>query len=155
MTSAVPIKRYWDSCNWISLIAEDEQRRADTCQRILSDAEAGKCVIVTSTLTLAEVVKVKGQPLLSEEQERIIITFFEHEYIAIHDVTRRVAEYARNLARNHGLKPPDSIHLATAILAGTDVFETWNTNDFASLQGNVPIRIAEPTWIGTLPMSLD
>ena len=154
VTTPSPDRRYWDSCNWISLIAEDEVQRAEICQRILEDAASGIGSIITSTLTLAEVVKMKGEPLLSEEQERTIASFFEHSYLIVHDVTRRVAEIARSYARDHGLKPPDAIHLATAVLAQADVFETWNMNDFGRLNGLVPITIREPTWTGNLSFDL-
>jgi predicted nucleic acid-binding protein len=110
---------------------------------------------VTSTLTLAEVIKSKGQPQLTETDEQRIVRFFEHSYILVHDVTRSVAETARRLAREHGLKPMDAIHLGTALLSGTDVFETWNTNDFGHLNGLVAIPIQEPTWQGNLTMDLN
>ena len=148
------IRRAWDSCNWISLIAEDEAARADICQRILTDASRGNGVILTSALTLAEVVKGRGQPQLTETQEETIVRFFDHSYILIHDVTRAVAETARGLSRRHGLKPPDAIHLATALLGNADVFETWNMNDFGHLNGLVPIQIREPIWAGNLEMEL-
>ena len=35
-------RRYWDSTNWISLLAEDEAYRADICQNILNDMVAGE-----------------------------------------------------------------------------------------------------------------
>ncbi len=48
-----------------------------------------------------------------------------------------------------------AVHLATALMANADVFETWNTNDFAPLVGEVPIEIREPTWEGNLELPLD
>ena len=41
-------KRYWDSTNWISVLAEDEAYRADICQNILNDMVAGKLTVITS-----------------------------------------------------------------------------------------------------------
>ena len=148
MTLADTICRYWDSTNFISLIAEDELSRADTCQRILEDAEQGNSQIVISALTIAEIIKPKGQPVLSEDAETTISNFFLHDYILVCDLTRAVAEDARKLARQHGLKPNDAVHLATAIATKVDMFETWNTNDFSGLQG-IPFPIREPTWQGT------
>ena len=148
-------RRYWDSCNWISLIAEDEVERADICQHILDDAAAGNGAIVTSTLALAEVVRGKGQPVLPEDQERTIVRFFEHSYLLVEDVTRRVAELARRYAREFGLKPPDAIHFATAVLAGCSVFETWNMNEFGRIGGQAAISIRPPTWTGNLSFDLE
>jgi predicted nucleic acid-binding protein len=143
-----PIRRYWDSTNFISLIAEDEPARADICQRVLEDAEQGNCRIIISALTIAEVIKPKGQPVLAEDAETTISNFFLHEYISVYDLTRAIAEDARKLARQHGLKPNDAIHLATAIAARVDVFETFNINDFSGLEG-IPFQVREPTWQGT------
>ena len=41
-------RRYWDSTNWISLLAEDEAYRADICQNILNDLVAGEFTATTS-----------------------------------------------------------------------------------------------------------
>ena len=148
------ISRYWDSCNFLSLIADDEINRADICQHILEDAESNKTSIVTSALTIAEVIRPKGKSMLTEEQETTISNFFLHKYVLVHDVTRAVAEYARKLSREHGLKPADAIHLATALSADANVFETWNTNCFAKLLGKISIDIRIPTWEGNLMMPL-
>ena len=86
MTTSNSHRRYWDSCNWISLIAEDEVERANTCQRILEDAADGSGTVITSAFTLAEVIKKKGEPVLSESDERAIVRFFEQSYVVIHDV---------------------------------------------------------------------
>jgi predicted nucleic acid-binding protein len=59
MRATSGLRRYWDSCNFISLIAEDEADRAEICQHILEDAEAGRLVIITSTLTIAEVIRMR------------------------------------------------------------------------------------------------
>ena len=148
-------RRYWDSCNFISLVAEDEVERAEICQRVLEDTEKGDVGIITSALTIAEVVKPKGSPAFTAAKEQTIASFFEHRYILIHDVTRIIGEASRRLSREHGLKPRDAIHLATALLAGADVFESWNTRDFFPLRGVVPIEIREPMWVGTLPAPLE
>ena len=149
-----PISRYWDSCNFLSLIAEDEVARADICQHILEDAEAHKTSIITSAFTIAEVIHPKGKSMLTVKQESIIANFFLHEYVLVHDVTRAVAEDARKLSREHSLRPADAIHLATALRADAAVFESWNINCFGKLSGKVPIDIRIPTWEGNLKMPL-
>ncbi|GAA1738468.1 type II toxin-antitoxin system VapC family toxin [Aeromicrobium alkaliterrae] len=45
-------------------------------------------------------------------------------------VTREVAAVAATLRGVHGLKTPDALHLATAIVAGADQFVTGNRRDF-------------------------
>ena len=108
-------------------------------------------MVITSALTLAEVIKKRGEPVLSESDERTIIRFFEQPYLAVHDVTRAVAERARCLARQYGLKPADAVHLATALLANADFFETWDMKDFGRIpSGDLAIEIREPQWVGNL-----
>jgi predicted nucleic acid-binding protein len=139
---------YWDSCNFISLISEDEAKRADVCERILEDAEKGLVQIVTSALTIAEVVRPKGGPAFTAEKAEKIEAFFYHEYILVYDVTRGVAEDARNLSLRYGLKPRDAIHLATALSAGVEALQTWNRKDFRPAE-DAGIGIEEPKWTGT------
>ena len=106
-------------------------------------------MVITSAFTLAEVIKKKGEPVLSESDERTIIRFFEQPYLAIHDVTRAIAERARPLSRLYGLRPADAVHLATALLANADFFETWNTKDFGGIPSDdLAITIREPQWFG-------
>ena len=92
---------------------------------------------------------------MSESDELTIIRFFEQPYLIIHDVTRAVAEQARGLSRRYGLKPPDAVHLATALLANADFFETWNINDFGHIpSGDLTIVIREPQWVGNLSFNV-
>ena len=55
-------RRYWDSTNWISLLAEDEVSRAEICQNILNDMVAGELTVITSAWTLAEVIRRRRSP---------------------------------------------------------------------------------------------
>src|SRR3990167_1835093 len=105
-----PSPRSWDSTNFISLLAEAEPQKAEVCQCILEDAEKGNTNIVISTLTIAEVIKPKGSPVINEEKEKMLADFFLHEYLWVMDVTRVIAERARKLARQYDLKPNDAVH---------------------------------------------
>jgi predicted nucleic acid-binding protein len=149
------LRRYWDSCNFISLVAEDEPTRAETCQRILEDAEAGDSEIVISSLTIAEVIKPKGYETIPEEIDQKIANFFLHRYILVHDLTRIVAEKARTYARQYGMKPNDAVHLATAVLAQVNVLETWNLKDFKNAKDAGILNIQEPTWTGNLSLKFE
>ena len=147
-------RRYWDSTNWISLLAEDEASRAEICQNILNDMVVGKLTVITSVWTLAEVIRRRRSLSISADDDRVITDFFrQHDNLVIHDVTRAVAEKARSLSREHGLRPADAVHLATALSSVADVFETWD-RDFLALRGRVPIEIREPTWEGAIPLDI-
>ncbi len=147
-------RRYWDSTNWISLLAEDEASRAEICHNILNDMVAGKLTVITSAWTLAEVIRRRRSPGIPVDDDQIITGFFrQHDNLIIHDVTRAIAERARSLSREHRLRPADAVHLATALSSGADVFESWD-RDFVALRGRVPIEIREPRWEGVIPMDL-
>ena len=68
-------KRYWDSTNWISLLAEDEAYRADICQNILNDMVAGELTVITSAWTLAEVIRRRNSPNFSLADDQKITDF--------------------------------------------------------------------------------
>ncbi len=104
-------------------------------------------VIVTSALTLAEVVKAKGQPRLKRESERKIRNFFKHEYIVLIDVDRKLAEAARQLMWDHDLlNHKDAIHVATAIRGLFDQLDTFDEPmiKLSGKLGNPPLVIGRP-----------
>lgn len=152
MTSPKP-RRYWESSVFIALV-KGEANRVEQPQRILEDAAVGKLEIVTSAWTLAEVIKTPGEAPLSPEVEQKIVDFFENEYVLVINLDRKVAEEARQISREHGLKPKDAVHLATAKVARLDLFETWDDEvvKLASRIGDPPIDIRHPTWQGQPPL---
>jgi len=119
-------RRYWDSCAFLGWLS-NEQGKAEKCEGVLDAAESGSIEIVTSALTLTEVIKRKGDKPIPKESEDKIREFFENPWIIVRDVDRFIAEDARNLIWAHsGLSSPDSIHLATALslkLSHLDTFD--------------------------------
>ncbi|MXX38356.1 MAG: PIN domain-containing protein [Gemmatimonadetes bacterium] len=112
--------------------------------------------IITSALTLTEVIKIKGQQPLPQSKEETIKDFFEQEFIGIVNVDRRTAECARDLIwRYPHLNPKDSIHVATALLTeGIDVLHTFD-DDLLRLDGQLedpPLRISTPDIPDQLPI---
>jgi len=152
---------YWDSVVFIDLI-EETPGRHETLKAISDSAERAEARIVTSALTLAEVSKLNNLRLLPEWAEKKILEFFENDYITVRDVSRPVCEMARPIIRGHGLKPPDAIHVATALMAKAQVLHTYDgdllgkngliTNPL--LTGCPPLRIEVPRWQfqGDLPL---
>jgi len=147
---------YWDSSVFIDLI-EKTPSRIDTLEAIVSSAERGAARIVTSALTLAEVSKLRNLGLLPEWKEKLIIKFFENDYITVRNVDRITSEHARPIIRGHDLKPIDALHVATAILASVQVLHTYDTNDLIKLDRKIGIptlRIEEPSWEFTPTLKL-
>lgn len=96
--------------------------------RLLRLGETRKIEIVTSTFTFAEVV-AKSESISEEDQERRIEALFGKEFITPINYERKVAEVSRMFTRRISkMKPPDSIHIATAIRHKADCFITFDNN---------------------------
>ena len=139
-------RRYWDSDCFLGWF-NDERDKADACAAVIEAAEAGELEIVTSALTLTEVIKLKGHPSLPASREETIRLFFENPFLVIRNVDRQVAEYARHLIWTQpALKPKDSIHLATALLSKVPALDTFDGGLIALDRrlGDPPLRIGHP-----------
>jgi predicted nucleic acid-binding protein len=130
-------------------IFNNEAGRVENCQSILYAAERGELRVVTSALTLTEVIKIKGKPLSASAEDRIR-AFFEHEWLIVRDVDRFIAEQARDFIWKHNLQPYDSIHLATAYRMKLRHLDTYDRADLGKLDGRIgsPVmKIGEPPLI--------
>ena len=136
---------YWDSCAFLAWLLPEADRQT-SCKEVLEAAELGECEIVTSALTLTEVIKLKGLPPLKEEQEAKIRGFFANEYIIVRQVDRFIAEDARRLIWAEGVKPKDSIHVATALRWGIAELHTYDAGllKLDGKLGDPKLRICKP-----------
>jgi predicted nucleic acid-binding protein len=130
---AKPRRYAWDSCSWIALIIQEQARlkdgttedRARLCNHIVDLATKKNVEIATSGLSLAEVCKhdeVKAQ------DGDTLSDFFRNDYILVVPVDRYVGTLARQYMQvgYAGLKPPDAVHLATAVVAQVAEFHTFD-----------------------------
>jgi len=138
--------RYWDSAAFLGWLKEEEDK-VDECRVVLQEAEAGRILLVTSALTLAEVIKLRRSPPIEKQHADLIKRFFENSYIEVRDVNRYLAELARQLVWDHaGLNPKDAIHVATAVHFGMRRLETFD-DGLIGLDGQIsspPLRIGRP-----------
>lgn len=152
-------KVYWDSCCFIGLL-QDEADKSPALTHLTQQAAANELIIVTSTLAIAEVCKLPDTGTQPEEQTRRVLDFFENPYIVVRTLDRAIAERANRISRDTGIRPLDAVHVATGILAGCDVFYTYDGKK-KSKKGLLqydgaawlqPMRIAQPPdpAIGTL-----
>lgn len=145
MSAGTPT-RYWDANAFLGWL-NDEQDKAHECESVLAAAEAGKVQIVTSALTLTEVIKLKGKPRLTKDKEDTIKAFFENDFIIVRDVDRFIAEKARDLIWSFsGLHPKDAIHVATAVMLKMNVLDTFD-GPLIKLSGKIgspKLTIARP-----------
>lgn len=118
-------QRYWDSAACLAYL-QDEGENARGCALVLDAAEAGRLELVISTLTIAEVLALKGQAPIPSDRAETVRRFFRRRYFLVADVTRFIAEQARDLVWTHGVKPKDAIHVATALSARVPYLDTFD-----------------------------
>ncbi|MEI7450893.1 MAG: PIN domain-containing protein [Desulfomonile sp.] len=138
--------RYWDSDCFLGWLKE-EPDKVESCRGVVEGAKKGEILIVTSALTLAEVVKLKHKTPIPESDADKVKAFFMNDYIRVRNVDRNIAELARKLVWTHDfLKPKDSIHIATAIRHRIKLFDTFDRDlmDLTGRLGDPLIRIGSP-----------
>lgn len=138
--------RYWDSAVFLALL-NAETDRLQACQGVIAAAQRNEVHIVTSAITLIEVIKLRGERPLGIEHEETIRKFFEREFIVIRPVDTSMGLAARKLIWTYPhLKPKDAIHVATAVeyrVASLDTFD----EDLIRLNGRIGdpgLRIGPP-----------
>lgn len=142
-------RRYWDSACFIAWFKQ-EAGRQETCGSILQAAENGDLEIVTSAFTITEVLLPKGGQRLPPELRAMVRSFFRRPAFVIVQVDRYLAEMAQDYFWDHGVKPKDAIHVASAVHAGVPTLETYD-GGLIKLSGQVggkpPLQIREPVPI--------
>jgi hypothetical protein len=150
--------RYWDSNAFLGWLA-DETDKVSYCRPVIEAAEAGSLVIITSALTIAEVLFLKGHKKVDAQHARKIEAFFRHKWIVIRDVDRFVAEHARELVWDKNVKPKDAIHLATALRRDVqlDQFDTFDEGliKLSGTLGDPALTIGYPSLPPRLPFETD
>lgn len=144
-------KHYWDSCAFLAWLQNEAGREA-ACRDTLERARKGEILIVTSALTIAEVLWTKNGPRLGQDKAEKLNRFFKRSSIRVVNLNRKIAEASQKLVWNDGIAPKDSIHVATAIEYGCDVLETFDT-DLLKASGKIagmPIKEPEPATQGSL-----
>jgi len=137
---------YWDSCTFLGWFNDKEEpENTKKCLGTIKAAEREEIIIVTSAITLIEVIKIKGKNQLSQENEKIIKDFFENNFIKVVNVERFVAEDARYLIWKYPhLNPKDSIHLATTLRHNVPLLNSFDDH-LLKLNGKIEgIKITEP-----------
>ena len=158
-------KPYFDSSVFIAHIrgetisCPDGSTRVETTTHLFEDAKGRKLTIFTSTVTIAEVRRMrhKKEPITDKEIAHIntfFAEFLEHEWMYPIEVTREIAEKAQRLGAQYGIDAMDSIHLASAIWNKCTVLFVWDKSTFMSrLPTEVEgVQIMQPHWEGIVKM---
>jgi len=136
---------YWDSDAFLGWLQE-EAGKVQLCAGTLKRADQGEVVIFTSALTIAEVLWMRGAPMIPQEKADILRKFFRRSYFRVRNVTRSISEEAQDLVWNHSIRPKDAIHVATALDAHVAALETFDEQLIgkSGTVGNPPLLIRKP-----------
>lgn len=150
--------RYWDSNVFLGWLA-DEPDKVSRCRPVFDAAQAGQLTVITSALTIAEVLWVKGEARIQASEAKRVEAFFRNRWMIVRDVDRFIAEEARALVWDKNIKPKDAIHLATALRQEVhiDQFDTFDS-DLIKQTGRLgvpPLVIGVPNLPGKLPFDSD
>lgn len=138
-------RRYWDSDAFLGHLNGESDKEA-ACESVLEAAEAGRIVIVTSALTIVEVLNIKRQKPIPREHRDKVSAFFKQPFISVQNVTRRISEVARDVYWDHGVMPKDAVHVATALVYKIPVLNTFDgvLLGIDRKLGDPPLRIEKP-----------
>ena len=136
---------YWDSDSFLGWF-QAEPGKADLCAGTLKRADQGEVLILTSALTIAEVLWMRGAPMIAQDKADIVRKFFRRSYLRIRNVTRAVSENAQDLVWTQGIRPKDAIHVATALDVGAAALETFDDELLkkTGIIGNPSLIIRKP-----------
>lgn len=105
------------------------EERGMIAEHLLTLAEQRVFPVVISGLTIAEVHKRRGKEKLINDENQNVLDYFEHEFVNVVPIDRKIGEEANKLCRKHEdkkLSPSDAIHLACAKKGGCDVLLSWD-----------------------------
>lgn len=137
---------YWDANSFSGYLNAEPDKIAE-CEVVLKEAEKGHVLIVTSALTLAEVLHIKNGPRLDASDRETIDQFFKADYIAVRNVTRSISDIARDVYWDFGIEPKDAVHIATAAFHKIPIIHTFDRPLIARngiIVANHALRIESP-----------
>jgi predicted nucleic acid-binding protein len=147
--------------------SEQKEREHDVymCDALLDAARSGYVEVYSSSITIAECVKLKGvstDPIIPDELIRKFFTqliLSGKSGITLAQPTHTILERARDLRWKDGLnlKPMDSIHVATAIHHKCTEFLTRDQKiiEAADALGRFKLEVVHPNQTTSLPPHLD
>lgn len=136
---------YWDACVWIAYFGQEKapkgkgtgfKDRFQMCSQVMTRAESGQIIIVTSSKSLSEVWRIPGD---EKYPEGFMLEFTKRDHIFLIPESNFVRNNAEALRGGQYGKigGPDSIHLATALHADVSEFHTFD-DGLLRLDGKIP-----------------
>lgn len=123
-----PKRIYWDSCVFISHLSGEQRDSFEVAgiDDVVKDVDSNKIILVSSVVARVEVLRDLG-----DKQDRFI-DVLKNPNIQEIDVNKIIAQMAGDIRYQfqqigiNRLKTPDAIHLATALWAEVDEFQTFD-----------------------------
>jgi predicted nucleic acid-binding protein len=112
-----------DTAPFIYLV-EGHPRFGPQVRSVVERAEKGDLVLVSSVLTLTEVLTLPFDKGATEVAGAYKALLLQTPYLRLEPIGPKVAERAAQLRARHRLKTPDAIQLAVAQEAGCEAFLT-------------------------------
>jgi predicted nucleic acid-binding protein len=116
---------YWDTMLFVYWL-EDHPLYAKRVRHILSKMEQRQDKLCTSSFTVGEIL-VGPYKMGATEMAKQIRDVFSTPLVEVIPYTLETADFYARIRAHHGVSPADSIHLACAAQARTDLFLTNDT----------------------------
>ena len=149
-----PVRHYWDAQafgGWLG----GNKKQAEVCRNVLEAAQNGEVQLVTSALSLVQIVKPIGESGLEDEKLDTLQRFFLNSFILIRPLDRETAQLAQKLLLEHpALHLEQAIHAATALNGGIRILETFDPGLLAlhNQIGQPPLIIRLPYLSRQIPL---
>ncbi len=136
---------YWDSAIFIAFFSQEGTRTKEELagiDQVVDAFDKGTCILVTSMITKTELLPSK----LGKDNYDKLSALWKRKQFQAMEVTEAIIDLANEIRNFYADKQekvpstPDSIHLATAIRAKADVFQTFDggkKRGLLQLDGNV------------------
>ncbi|ANE45664.1 hypothetical protein SY83_04390 [Paenibacillus swuensis] len=118
------VKKIAIDTNIFIYVFEENPAFGEQAKQLLEQVEEGLYTAVTSAISLAEILvkPVRDGNLTLEKQYKLLFAHFPNLFVA--PVDTKVAERAAFLRGKYGIKMPDALLIATAIVENAEVFVT-------------------------------
>ena len=130
---------YLDTGIIIRLIEGEDQVRVPIENR-LKEIPDQECTTVTSRLSLLE---CRCKPVREEQEDLLVLydAFFASREVVLWEIDAVVVDKATELRGKLGLRTPDAIHVASAVVSGATAF--WTTDKALAKCPQMPVEVFE------------
>lgn len=155
--SSNPSVAYLDSCFYLDYLKGDTPYHG-ALAAIIDAWKAGELEVVTSALTISEVLWVKcdddgARMMIDRTREPEILDLFAPyapRKLILVELDRAIGEASRQLVWDKNIKPKDAIHVASALAGNAEVLFTFDkplSRHSGTLGGTPTLRLLPPAWV--------